>query len=70
MPCFEELGDEYLLGKASDELADGRPPAQVRAIREQSAAAYRTADAEDDALKELAKPDEQPGWGNVGPTYT
>ncbi|MFF7459610.1 tetratricopeptide repeat protein [Kitasatospora sp. NPDC008115] len=59
---FGEFGDLYRLGEASDELADtllaaGRPPAQVRAMREESAAAYRAAGAEDEATKALAKAD-------------
>ncbi|MFF4345463.1 tetratricopeptide repeat protein [Kitasatospora sp. NPDC001540] len=60
---FEELKDQYRLGEALDELADsllatGRPANEVRAVREQSAAAYRRADAEDEAVKVLEKTDE------------
>ncbi|MFF4345592.1 tetratricopeptide repeat protein, partial [Kitasatospora sp. NPDC001540] len=60
---FEELGDQYWLGEALDEFADsllaaGRPANEVRAVREESAAAYRRADAEDEAVKVLEKTDE------------
>ncbi|MFK0191199.1 tetratricopeptide repeat protein [Kitasatospora sp. NPDC090308] len=59
---FRELGDQYRLGWASDELADtllaaGHPAAEVRALREESAAAYRLAGAEEKAVAALAKAD-------------
>ncbi|WP_431675970.1 tetratricopeptide repeat protein [Kitasatospora sp. KL5] len=60
---FEGLGDQYRLGEASDELADsllaaGRPAGEVRGVREASAAAYRRAGAENEAVKALEKTDE------------
>ena len=60
---FEELNDPRRLGEALDGLADSllaaaRPSSEVRATREASAAAYRSDDANDDAAKALAKPDE------------
>ncbi|KDN81779.1 hypothetical protein KCH_64990 [Kitasatospora cheerisanensis KCTC 2395] len=61
---FRELDDRYRLGWACDELADtllaaGRPPAEVRALREESAVAYRRAGAEEKAAEALAKADTQ-----------
>ena len=60
---FQELGDAYREGEALSELADtlqaaGRSPGEVRVVREASAAAYRQAGAEDEAVKALEKMDE------------
>ncbi|WP_371493400.1 tetratricopeptide repeat protein [Kitasatospora sp. NBC_00374] len=60
---FEGLDDQRRLGEALDELADsllaaGRPAVEVRAAREVSAAAYRRAGAEDEAMKVLEKANE------------
>ncbi|WP_406202073.1 tetratricopeptide repeat protein [Kitasatospora sp. NBC_01560] len=60
---FEELGDQYGLGEALGELATslraaGRPAEEVRARREASSAAYRAANAEDEAAKALEDADE------------
>ncbi|WP_159401217.1 hypothetical protein [Streptomyces sp. NRRL B-24484] len=60
---FCELDDAYREGQALDELADtlraaGRPPGEVRAMRETSAAAYRRAGADAEAEEALGKADE------------
>ncbi|MFI5534727.1 ATP-binding protein [Kitasatospora sp. NPDC051853] len=60
---FENLADHYQLGEASDKLADTllaarRQKAEVRAMREKSAAAYRAAGADDRANNSLEKADE------------
>ncbi|MER6362551.1 tetratricopeptide repeat protein [Kitasatospora sp. NPDC001527] len=60
---FENLDDRHRLGAASDELADTllaaqRPAAEVRAMREASAAAYRACGAVEEAEKALSKADE------------
>ncbi|GJF30238.1 hypothetical protein KNE206_29380 [Kitasatospora sp. NE20-6] len=59
---FRELDDPYREGQALGELADtlqaaGRPTVEVRAVREASAAAYRTVGADDEAEKVLGKTD-------------
>ncbi|MFD8595597.1 tetratricopeptide repeat protein [Kitasatospora sp. NPDC059646] len=59
---FQELDDQYRLGWACDELAGtllaaGRPAAEVRALREEAAVAYRRAGAEEKAVEALAKAD-------------
>ncbi|MFB7474048.1 tetratricopeptide repeat protein [Kitasatospora sp. NPDC056184] len=60
---FESLDDGRRLGEASDELADTllaahRPAAEVRAMREVSAAAYRACGAVEEAEEALSKADE------------
>ncbi|WP_052391561.1 tetratricopeptide repeat protein [Streptomyces sp. NRRL B-24484] len=60
---FRELDDAYREGQALSELADtlraaGRPPGEVRAMREASAAAYRRAGADTEAEEALGKADE------------
>ncbi|WP_380279366.1 ATP-binding protein [Kitasatospora purpeofusca] len=59
---FESLDDRHRLGAASDELADTllaahRPAAEVRAMREASAAAYRACGAVEEAEEALSKVD-------------
>ncbi|WP_157536071.1 tetratricopeptide repeat protein [Kitasatospora mediocidica] len=59
---LREQGDVYREGEALDELADtlraaGLPAAEVRAVREESADAYRRAGAAEKADEVVAKPD-------------